>query len=73
MRSTAIHTSDAVHADRVWRKLGGHIEAVRRTGEKRYTHARFAAPLTINGRRQDVPGKLLSRLNQLLRMEALDL
>lgn len=43
---------------------------VRGTGEKRYVHEHFAHPLRANGRRSDVPAKLLSRLNQLIKMQA---
>jgi hypothetical protein len=50
--------------------LGGQIEPVRRTGEQRYTHNAFVSPLTLNGRRKDVPAKLLSRINQLLKAQA---
>ena len=65
-----IHTSDAHRADRMWLLLGGRIEPVRRTGEKRYTHGMFDHPLRTNGRRDDVPAKLLSRINQLMKMQA---
>ena len=70
MKLHAIHTSNPLQADRMWLLLGGRIEPVRRTGEKRYTHELFSHPLRTNGRRNDVPAKLLSRLNQLLRMRA---
>lgn len=70
MSSLAIHTSDRRHAERLWLTLGGQVSVVRRTGEKRFVHAFFETPLTINGRRQDVPAKLLSRINQLRRAKA---
>lgn len=70
MSSTAIHITNSRQADRMWLLLGGHIEPVRGTGEKRYSHLHFAHPLRTNARRNDVPAKLLSRLNQLLRMRA---
>jgi hypothetical protein len=54
----------------VWLLLGGRIEAVRRTGEKRYVHGMFDHSLRTNGRRDDVPAKLLSRINQLMKMQA---
>lgn len=66
----AVHTSDRRHAERIWRMLGGEIIPVRRTGEMFYTHPNFAAPLRINGRRHDVPAKVLSRINQLLKISA---
>lgn len=70
MSRGAVHTSNPHQADRMWLLLGGRIEPVRRTGEKRYTHELFEHPLRTNGRRDDVPAKLLSRLNQLLKMQA---
>lgn len=70
MKNIAIHTTNPLRADRMWLLLGGHIEPVRRTGEKRYTHALFPHPLRTNARRDDVPAKLLSRLNQLLKAHA---
>ena len=70
MKPHAIHTSNPLHADRMWLLLGGRIEPVRRTGEKRYTHELFPHPLRTNARRNDVLAKLLSRLNQLQRMRA---
>lgn len=72
MRAKPLHTSDARTADRAWLMLGGHIEPVRRTGEQRYTHSALDAPLTLNGRRKDVPAKLLSRINQLLKARAVN-
>lgn len=54
----------------MWLMLGGRIEPVRRTGEKRYSHSMFRHPLRTNGRSNDVPAKLLTRLNQLLKREA---
>jgi hypothetical protein len=70
MSRGAVHTSNPLQADRLWLLLGGRIESVRGTGEKRYLHDQFAQPLRINARRNDVPAKLLSRLNQLLRTRA---
>ena len=46
--------------DRAWRRAGGTIEAVRRTGEARYRHDRLPHPVRVNDRRKDVPAKLLS-------------
>jgi hypothetical protein len=65
-----IHTSDARRADRIWLQLGGRIVSIRGTGEKRYLHSHFYRPLRTNGRRKDVPAKLLSLINQLLRAQA---
>jgi hypothetical protein len=67
MNVPALHTSDPRSANRAWLALGGRIEDIRRTGEKRYVHQRFPRPLRTNGRRLDVPAKLLSRINQLLK------
>lgn len=66
----AIHTSDARHADQVWLLLGGHIEPIRRTGENSYTHALIERPLRTNGRRHDVPAKLLTLINRVLKIRA---
>lgn len=65
-----VHISDVHRADRMWLFLGGRIEQVRRTGEKRYLHDLFERPIRTNGRRNDTPAKVLSRLNQLLKMQA---
>jgi hypothetical protein len=70
MTPRALHTSDARLADRVWLFLGGDISPIRGTGEKRYVHVNFDRPLRTDGRRSDVPAKLLSRINQLLRMRS---
>ncbi len=72
MDYVAIHTSNPALADKLWLAHGGRIENVRGTGEKRYLHSLFAHPLRTNGRRNDVPGKLLSRLNQLQRSQKLN-
>jgi len=66
----AIHTSDIHKVERVWRMLGGRIECVRRTGETRYRHDALAKPLRVNGRRHDVPAKLLTLLNRILKLKA---
>lgn len=70
MKPVALHTSSPHLADRIWLMLGGTIEPVRRTGERRYRHEQFEHPLRTNGRRHDVPGKLLSLINQLLKTPA---
>lgn len=70
MNHEPIHTTNPHQADRTWLLLGGRIEPVRRTGEKRYSHDSFPHPLRTNARRNDVPAKLLSRLNQLLKLQA---
>lgn len=65
-----IHTSDPKTADRIWLLLGGTVLPIRRTGELQYKHMFFVTPLRVNGRRNDVPAKLLSRINQLLKRQA---
>jgi ABC-type cobalamin transport system ATPase subunit len=70
MTVRAIHTSDARRADKVWLLLGGRIFAIRGTGEKLYVHEVFDRSLRTNGRRNDVPAKLLTRINQVLHMKA---
>jgi hypothetical protein len=59
------HTSDIRTANRMWAQYGGSLSSVRRTGEVRYIHPYFPSPLTVSGRRHDVPGKLMSRINQV--------
>jgi len=70
MKHQPLHTSDPLRADRLWLLMGGRIEPVRRTGERFYRHDMFAHPLRTNARRNDVPAKLLSRINQLLKANA---
>lgn len=41
--------------DREFRQLGGFVEAVRRTGERRYSHPRVATTVRADGRRKDTP------------------
>lgn len=65
-----IHTSNRRQAERLWLALGGIIECVRRTGERRYRHPCIPKPLTSNGRRCDVPMKLLAMINRLQRKTA---
>ena len=70
MNSRPIHTSNGRQVERLWLLHGGQVSPVRRTGEKFFIHDSFDSPLRINGRRDDVPAKLLSRLNQLIRKKA---
>lgn len=70
MSDLAFHSSDAHRADRAWLLLGGNIEPISRTGEKRYIHNVFDRPLRTNGRRDDVPAKLLSRINQMMKLQS---
>lgn len=46
--------------DRAFRSLGGRIEAVRRTGEKRYSHALVPRRPRVNGRRKDTTRELIN-------------
>lgn len=66
----APHTSDIRKVERAWLLLGGRIEPVRRTGETRYTHKAVVKPLRVNSRRNDVPAKLMTLVNQLSKMRA---
>ena len=66
----AIHTSDNRHFKKLWQEHGGFIFAVRGTGEVRYVHPAFVTGVRANDRRKDVPAKLLTRLNALIRGEA---
>lgn len=66
MPANSVTSRDASKLARLWRAHGGSVTNVRRTGEIRFTHPCFDAPLTVNGRRRDAPAKLISRLNQLL-------
>lgn len=70
LSTNAVHTSDARHADHVWLLLGGRIEPIRRTGENSYTHPLIERPLRTNGRRCDVPAKLLTLINRVMKMRA---
>lgn len=66
----AIHTSDKRHFKKLWRDHGGFIFPIDGTGEVRYVHASFRTGVRANGRRKDVPAKLLTRLNTLIRRDA---
>ena len=66
----AVHTSDNRHFKKLWREHGGFIFNVSGTGEVRYVHPAFVAGVKVNCRRKDVPAKLLSRLNSIIRSEA---
>lgn len=59
------HTSSLRIARRIWIECGGSIVGVRRTGEVFYIHPLFERPLRVNNRRNDVCGKLMTRLNQV--------
>lgn len=65
-----IHISDIHRADQIWLLLGGRIENIRRTGETRYRHDALPRPLRVNGRRNDVPAKLLTLLNRITKLQA---
>ena len=51
---------------RLWQERGGQVEAVRRTGEERWTHPAFEGTVRANARRHDIPAVILCRLNHLL-------
>lgn len=62
------HTSDIRLAKRMWVACGGFIKPIPGTGEVRYSHPGFVKPLRVNDRRHDVPGKLMTRINQATRI-----
>lgn len=64
------HTSSLRLAKKMWIHYGGSIAFVRRTGEVFFRHPLFAKPLRVNNRRLDVPGKLMSLLNQIRRYQS---
>ena len=66
----AVHTTDIHKVERMWLLLGGRIESVRRTGETRYRHESLDRPLRVNGRRNEVPAKLLTFLNRVTKLQA---
>lgn len=66
---SAIHTSDKRAFKRLWVACGGEIKPVVGTGEVRYLHAFFTRSVRANDRRHDVPAVLLSRMNQLLKLQ----
>lgn len=66
----AVHTSDSRNFKRLWQDHGGLIFCIRGTGEERYVHPLFPNGVRTNARRKDVPAKLLTRLNSLIRQEA---
>ncbi len=66
----AIHTSDSRTFKKLWHEHGGLIFAISGTGEVRYVHSAFVTGVRANDRRKDVPAKLLTRLNALIRREA---
>lgn len=68
--SNAIHTSDIRHFRKLWTNHGGEIILISRTGEAKYIHPSFTRSIRANDRRKDVPAKLLSRLNALIRTNA---
>ena len=70
MKPHPIHTSNGRKAEQIWLLLGGRVVPVRRTGEKFFIHDFFDAALRLNGRRDDVPAKLLSRINQVIKLKA---
>ena len=65
--SGAVHTESRRRFNRQWLETGGQIEDVRRTGEERYFHPLCLHPIRTNKRRKDVPAKLLTCLNAVLR------
>ena len=66
------HTSNIRIAKKMWVACGGSIEHVRGTGEVRYLHPMFITSLRTNDRRNDVPGKLMTRINQATKFSAIE-
>jgi hypothetical protein len=69
VKSLALHTSDIHKVERMWLLCGGSIESVRRTGETRYRHEALSKPLRVNGRRTDVPAKLQTMVNRVMKLQ----
>lgn len=67
-----LHLTDARKFKREWRMMGGEIIEIRGTGEVRYVHTHFVDTVRANDRRKDVPAVMISRLNQLRRMVAVN-
>ena len=61
-----INTHNPRKVRRLWQECGGAVLPVRGTGEERWVHPAYDAPVTANGRRHDVPAVILCRLNHLL-------
>ena len=68
--SHAVHTSDSRHFKKLWLARGGFIFPIYGIGEVRYVHPALSRGIRVNDRRKDVPAKLLSSINVLIRREA---
>jgi len=53
-------------ARELWKRLGGSVEDVPRTGEERYSHPDLQRSIKVNKRRKDAPRKLVSALRHLV-------
>lgn len=65
--NSALHTESRRCFRTAWIAVGGTVEDVRRTGEERYRHPLCPHHIRTNKRRKDVPAKLLSSYNTILR------
>lgn len=52
-------------ARQLWKRFGGTVEDIRRTGEERYRHPEIERPITVDKRRKDAPRKLTTALRRL--------
>ena len=66
------HTSNLRKVQKIWLANGGAIVPIPGTGEMRYTHPLFPKPLRVNNRRNDVSAKLLTRMNQVIKLTSLE-
>jgi hypothetical protein len=53
--------------DRIFRKQGGDIRYLRRTGEALYRHTSMPRPVRINARRKDAPQHLVQYVREVWR------
>jgi len=54
------------HLDRLFRKMGGSVRTVPRTGEVRYVHPDHPQRPRANGRRKDAPNHLVNFVREVL-------
>lgn len=59
-------------ARQLWKRFGGTVEDIRRTGEERYRHPEIERPITVDKRRKDAPRKLTTALRRLAERDSSD-
>lgn len=59
-------------ARQLWKRFGGTVEDIRRTGEERYRHPSIECPITVDKRRKDAPRKLTTALRRLAKRDYSD-